>query len=159
MNLTPYQVPVRSGDKRHSNTVGAIIESITLGSAGLHSGLRSSLPPCPISTVKLTVQDTESGWVFEPTPSSHKALVPCASLAHPLPTKVTLGTLLSRRSWVSSATPWCHAWGKKVSFGRTMWFLSRATRCLSDQNNLVCSQSPNSLDHFVGFLDASGNSS
>ena len=38
---------------------------------------------------------------------------------------------------------------REVSFHRTLCFISRATRCLSDQNNLlVHSKIPNSLDLF-----------
>ena len=67
-----------------------------------------------------------------------------------------LGTLLSRRSWASLPPLGALLGTREVFFGRIVWFISRATRCLSDQNHFpVCSQSLNSLDQF---LDASGNS-
>lgn len=148
------QVPISSGDRQRSNTVGVAVGSITFGPAGPHSGVKRYLRPCPISTVKLTVQETRVRLSVQAHLLQPQS--PCAPLGYPLPAKVMLGTLLSRRGWASS--PPLGAWlgTREVFFGRIVWFISRATRCLSDQNNFpVCSQSPDSPGQF---LEASGNS-
>lgn len=127
----------KAGNRQRSNTMGAPrVPSLAQSS-------QWPLELCAlVSHFHRWGNQAEGSW--SPLVPAGKAHFIVLLWASPVPAKQMLDACLSR-SWASSAPLGAELGARVLSFGRTVWFISRATRCLSDQNNLpVCSQSPNS---------------